>query len=127
MKKFLLTAALTIATIFVVSPVALANPQLIQGCEGTAAASAICRDQAASPDNPLFGKSGIITRATSLLATITGILSVFYISISGLKYVTSGGDASKTKSAREGIIYASVGIGITLVAGTIVQFVLSRL
>lgn len=125
MKNILLAISVIISAIFMVSP-AIASPELIQGCSGAASASAVCKDQGRT-DNPLFGKTGIITSATRLLAVVTGVLSVFYIIISGLRYVNSSGDPSKTKSARDGIIYACVGIAITMVAGSVVQFILIRL
>lgn len=125
MKKLLLVASVLIGTMFVSSPV-FAATELIQGCSGAASASAVCKDQGRT-DNPLFGKTGVITSATKLLAVVTGVLSVFYIIISGLRYVNSSGDPSKTKSARDGIIYACVGIAITMVAGSVVQFILIRL
>jgi hypothetical protein len=42
----------------------------------------------------------------------------------GFKYITSGGDEQSTKSARDTIIYALVGLVIVAFAQIIVKFVL---
>jgi hypothetical protein len=48
------------------------------------------------------------------------------IMIAGLKYITSSGDASAVKSAKDGLLYAIVGLVVVALAQTIVRFVLSR-
>jgi hypothetical protein len=49
------------------------------------------------------------------------------IIVGGLRYVTSGGDASSTKAARDTILYAVVGLVIAVMAFAIVNFVLGAL
>lgn len=98
----------------------------IGGCSGAAANSALCKD-IKDDSNSLFGPNGILTKVAGVFALITGVISVFMIIISGLRYVTSGGDTSKTKSAKDGIMYSAIGITVALVAGSVVRFVLSKL
>lgn len=97
----------------------------IGGCDGTAKNSSICNDIDSS-GNPLFGPDGILTKVARIFGILTGVISVFMIIISGLRYVTSSGDAAKTATARQGIMYAAIGIIVAAVAGAIVQFVLSK-
>ena len=49
------------------------------------------------------------------------------IIIGGLRFTLSGGDASGTKSGRETIIYAVIGMVVAIMSYAIVNFVLSRI
>lgn len=55
-----------------------------------------------------------------------GTVSVLVIIISSVFYVISQGDPSKTKRAKDGILYAVVGLVIVLVAFIITNFVIGR-
>lgn len=59
--------------------------------------------------------------------TIIGALALLMIVISGLRYILAGGDAQKTAKAKEGIVYALVGLVVALTAQAIVSFVVGRL
>ena len=98
----------------------------IGGCDGAASNSTLCTE-IKSTTNPLFGKDGILTKVASIFAIVTGIISVFIIIISGLRYINSGGDPAKTASAKNGIMYAAIGVTVAVVAQGIVSFVLSKL
>ena len=98
----------------------------VGGCTDSAAESPICKDITRT-DNPLFGKTGIITKASNIFAFGTGIISVFMIILGGLRYVTSSGDGSKTASAKNTIMYAVIGLAVAVSAEAIVKFVLSNL
>ncbi len=74
--------------------------------------------------NSLFG---IITNIINLLLTVIGIIAVIMIVIGGFRYTTSAGDAGQTKSARDTIIYAVVGLVIAIMAYGIVNFVLTKI
>ncbi len=65
---------------------------------------------------------GVIT----VLSIVIGVISVIMIIIQGLKFVTSNGDATKAASARNGIIYAIVGLVVVVLAQVIVNFVLGN-
>jgi hypothetical protein len=55
-----------------------------------------------------------------------GITAVIVIIISAIFYTTSQGDASKTKRAKDGILYAIVGLVIVMFAFVITNFVIGR-
>jgi cytochrome bd-type quinol oxidase subunit 2 len=124
MKKLLLSL-LTVLSLLIPASQAYAQSTIIQGCDATTRESEVCKDLNRT-DNPLLGPKGIITSAVKIMGVLTGVASIFYIIISGLRYITSGGDPAKTKSAREGIIYSAIGLGVAMVAGIIVQFLLSQ-
>lgn len=55
---------------------------------------------------------------------IIGIISVLFIIIGGYRYVISGGDQGAIKQAKNTILYAVVGLVITIVSFVVVQFVI---
>lgn len=71
--------------------------------------------------------NGILKNIINLLLFVIGIISVIMIIIGGFRYATSAGDAGQTKSARDTIIYAVVGLVIAVMSFAIVNFVLARL
>lgn len=58
---------------------------------------------------------------------VVGILTVIYIVISAIRYSTTLGDPQATAKLRNTIIWASVGLAVTLSAEVIVTFVLGRI
>lgn len=73
-----------------------------------------------------------LTNATlgDILSTvflIVGGLAVLFVLVGAVRYVTSGGDANRTKQARDTILYSLIGLVVSLSAFTIVQFMLGRL
>lgn len=85
--------------------------------------SSLCNDTG----DKLFGPNSIWTKIVNTLIYITGAISVIMIVIGGMRFVLSAGDASGTKSARETIIYAVIGLVVAVMAYAIVNFVLSRI
>ena len=81
--------------------------------------------------NPCSTKSAdsidsLLSTVINILSIVVGIISVIMIIVGGLKYVTSGGEASKTASARNTIIYAVIGIAVAVLAQLLVHFVLNK-
>ena len=73
------------------------------------------------------GDSGLIKTVVNILLWAVGILSVIMIIFSGFRYITSSGDASKTKSAQSTLIYSVVGLIVAIMAWAIVNMVINRL
>lgn len=137
MKTFLSFIFVLIATFSALSSVATAiTPHssvdmfavnvFKEQCQGKTANSSVCQD--ATPDgNPLFGKNGIITSIINILSIIAGIAAVVVIIVSGLKFVTSGSNPQDANNAREGILYALIGLLFAVLAQAIVQLFLSKI
>lgn len=70
--------------------------------------------------------SGTIKAIVDLLTIIVGIAAVIVIIVNGLRFITAGGDTNSINSARNGIIYAIVGLIVVAFAQIIVRFVLTR-
>ena len=69
---------------------------------------------------------GPASTITNLLSLIVGGASVVMIIIGGFKFITSGGNAEKTKSATKTITYALAGLAVVVMAQFLVKFVFSR-
>lgn len=63
----------------------------------------------------------------NLLTIVVGIAAVILIIVNGLKFITSNGDSNSITSAKQGIIYAIVGLIIVALAQVIVRFVINRI
>ena len=63
---------------------------------------------------------------SSVLLFIVGAVAVIMLIIGGLKYIVSGGDASKVQSAKNTILYALVGIIVAILAYAAVNFVIGN-
>jgi hypothetical protein len=83
-----------------------------------------------TPGNNLPTAAADTTAIQTVLGIVFGIigaLALLMIVVSGLRYVLSAGDPQKTAQARNGIIYALVGLVIAITAEGIVHFLVGRL
>lgn len=127
-----LLAAFSILLVFLVPQTVVAVDVFQPTCSGgefSHSDSTLCKSNENQPStgNKIYGQNGVLTRVAKLMAVIVGIASVIMIIIGGFKYVTSSGDPSNVKSAKDTIIYALVGILIAVSTQSIVVFVLSKL
>jgi hypothetical protein len=60
----------------------------------------------------------------SILSLVVGIIAIIIVVISGLRFITSGGDASKVSSAKTSLIYALIGVAVAALAQVLIHFVL---
>lgn len=68
-----------------------------------------------------------LANALSAVFLVIGGLAVLFLLIGAVRYVTSAGDQSNIKQAKDTIMYAIIGIVVSLSAFTIVQFTLGSL
>ncbi|QQS21790.1 hypothetical protein IPM09_04740 [Candidatus Saccharibacteria bacterium] len=68
------------------------------------------------------GASGV-WQAIRVATGILGLVSVLMIVIGGIKYAVSGGDSSGTKSAKDTILYAVIGLVVALIGQAVVLLV----
>jgi len=92
----------------------------------TTQSSAVCQDDNQTT-NPLIGSNGLVRTIANIIAVVAGATAVVVIIISGLRYITSGGDPTKAASARSALIFAVAGIVVIVLADSIISFVLSKL
>jgi len=68
----------------------------------------------------------VLKGVLNLLSVIAGIAAVIMIVISGMKYITSGGESQAVTNAKRSLIYAIVGLIVVALAQIIVHFVLAN-
>lgn len=143
MYKVLLVAIL-LQALFLVSPV------YAGGCDGTARAesSGSCgvfrqgEDEGPSlffgniininsselgiPDVEMSDFSSV-EKILSTVFVITGALATVYLMVGGLRYVLAAGNPDKIKQAKDTILYAVVGLLVSIFAFSIVIFVIGAL
>jgi hypothetical protein len=76
------------------------------------------------PKPPLTSTS--ITNGLQVVFGIAAALTVLFIAISALKIVLSRGNSQEVVKQRDSIIYAAIGLTVTLTAFLIVTFVVER-
>lgn len=72
----------------------------------------------------LFGETGIFRSITNVLLFLVGAISVIMIIIGGLRYVVSGGESSAVGAAKNTILYAIVGLVVSMLAYAVIAFVI---
>ena len=77
------------------------------------------------PDNLAFGDDSIIRRGINLMLYAVGVISVIMLIYGGFRYVISGGQKESVTAAKNTILYAIVGLIISIFAYAIVKFVIS--
>lgn len=70
--------------------------------------------------------NGIIKTIVEVLLTAVGAISIIMIVIGGIMFTLSSGDAQKAAKARNTVLYAVVGLAVSLFASAIVNFVFNR-
>jgi hypothetical protein len=88
---------------------------------------AVCSPDKNGGSNPLTGDDGVIMRVANIIAVVAGVAAVIIIIVSGLKFVTAGGDANEVAAARRTIIYAILGLVIIVSARFIIGLLVGGL
>ena len=103
--------------------------QVLGGFCGSSGASSttVCQDsnaQASSNTNPIIT---IIGSVISVVSYAIGIVAIFIIIISGLRFVMSNGNSNTIAQVRSAIFYAVIGIVVAALAQVFVSFVLNKI
>ena len=125
MKKSIISIAIMICAVFgasVLSTASLSGSVSAQVSKGIDTATT-----SEMKGKSIDGDDGLIKTVVNVLLWAVGILSVIMIIFSGLRYITSAGDASKTKSAQSTLTYSVVGLIVAIMAYAIVNMVTNRL
>lgn len=69
----------------------------------------------------------IIVNILNAIIGVSGLIAVIFIIVGGIQYMTSTGDAAKTKKAKDTILYALIGLVVCVLAFAIVNFVISNI
>lgn len=117
MKKVSIFLSVIVMTVImlgsVATPVYAVSGDITSGIQATGAGS---------NGNPTDLNS-VIKSIVNVMLFIIGALAVIMIIYSGIRFATSGGNASTVTSARQTLIYAVVGLVIAILAYAIVNWV----
>jgi hypothetical protein len=103
--------------------VALLPTTLLATSGGGVCTSVVLGNTDCTP-NALNGPVGHIT---DTLLTVAGAVAVIIIIIGGISYITSAGDSSRIKVAKDTILYAVIGLVVVIIAYAIVNFVITNI
>lgn len=115
-------------TVLLASPV-LAADVLNPACSENPNAT-LCKSNQTQQDaacNSIFGECGVLTKAAKIVSIVVGVASVILIIVGSIQYIISSGDSTNIQNAKNTILYAIIGLVITLLARGIIAFVLVRL
>ena len=129
MKKMILSVLIVVCSVFGFSSISVAS--LSTNVSAQAANSVVKKGikTATTTDmenKSITGEGGLISILINFLLWTVGILSVAMIIFSGFRYITSAGDAAKTKSAQTALTYSIVGLIVAVLAWVIVKMVLKQ-
>lgn len=126
MKKYFKTIAIAILSILgftaIISPPTLATDADVCGTNVPKSVQ-----EAAGCDSNADGLQPAITSILSAIIGVAGLVSVAYIIVGGIQYMTSSGDSNKTEKAKKTILYALIGLIVCALSFAIVNFAISRI
>ncbi|MBO7560646.1 hypothetical protein J6T21_01225 [Candidatus Saccharibacteria bacterium] len=72
------------------------------------------------------GLTDKIAGIVNAIIGVLGIVAVVVIILGGISYMTSNGDATKVKKAKDTILYGVIGLVIVILSAAIVNFVIFK-
>ena len=104
-------------------------PTVSVAAEPAGSIGSVCASNNANGDNPICARNNSQTTGSfvgtlvNVLLFVVGGLSVIMIIVGALLYVTSQGDTSSVTKAKNTILYAVIGLVISILAYAIVNWV----
>lgn len=128
MKKMILSALIVVCSVFGFSAISVASlPTNVSAQAADGVKKGITTATTADMGNKsIAGEGGLISILINFLLWTVGVLSVVMIIFSGFRYITSAGDAAKTKSAQTALTYSIVGLIVAVLAWVIVKMILRQ-
>lgn len=119
--KILMAGILMIGLLGVFTP-AVSAANGIDICSNGNESSVYCKNKGSGETQV----NGIIKTIVEVLLTAVGAISIIMIVIGGIMFALSSGDAQKAAKARNTVLYAVVGLIVSIFASAIVNFVFNR-
>lgn len=116
MKKIILVVAMVLTSVFV--PVFSSLPAFADDACDYMASDSLCKNK--DDTSPVKRAKNII----NILLTLVGVGSVVVIIYAGILFVISSGNSQTIQTAKNTIIYAVIGLVISILSFAIVDFVL---
>jgi|JI10StandDraft_1071094.scaffolds.fasta_scaffold395288_2 hypothetical protein len=87
--------------------------------------SEVCAQRATDPNGSKV--TVVIMNIINFIVYLTASISVLMLIFGGFKYVLSQGDSNQTKSGKDTIMYALIGLFISVNAMFVVRYVISKI
>ncbi len=113
-----------LSSFFIFLPQASAANIFPECNSGTTANTQVCKSiksQTASNSDPIIK---ILKNVIGILGAVIGVASVIVLMVAGLTFIINGSDPQAINRARNMIFYAIIGIFLSIVAESIVVFIL---
>lgn len=120
LKMQLIVAALLMTAVLLPMPILAVDTTGAIKCGANSAAGADC---SAAPSSNL---NGTIIAIINVLSAVAGVAAVIMIIIAGFRYITSGGKQESVAAAKNGLLYAIIGLVVAALAQVIARFVLKN-
>jgi hypothetical protein len=130
LARIILASLIAVLALVAISPRLYAFDPLDNTCDGSdkSAASSVCQDNINNPGADLASpQNGIIPKIANIIAAVGGLIAVIFIMVNGVTFMTSTGDSAKISKAREGLIYAGIGLAVVVLARVIIAYILRYL
>lgn len=126
-KTAFVISVMAVALVFAPHAASAATPQesLCKGAQGTGGAANPDGSGGCSTTGPTV--MGVIGAITDLLLYLAGAIAVVMIILGGIRYASSNGDQNAVTGAKNTIMYAVIGLVVTILAYAIVHFVLTNI
>jgi hypothetical protein len=119
----MLVGVLVFAAISAINPQPT-SAQANLACDGLSPTTAGGNCNTSPATEPKVGS--VLANVLNIISVVAGIIAVVMIIISGVKFITSQGDAGKVASARSTVIYAVIGLVIVVISQALVFFIVDR-
>ena len=116
---------ISLVAFMMLAGVALVAPQPVRAaCDsGSSIRSGI---ECAPADSQKQSVPAGIKTAVNTLLFVVGVAAVIVLIVGGLRFILAGGNPSSISGARDSILYAVIGIVVSILAYAIVNFVLGQ-
>ena len=132
MRKIIHKLKTPIIAFMIIMSFGVAPSSLAFASPFSSSTSSVCNGAAINDTGQCSGPASqnslnnILKTVLNLLSFVVGFVAVLMIIISGFRIIVSGGDSNSFNSAKNGLLYAVVGIVIVAISQVIVQFVLTK-
>lgn len=116
--KILVVSVLMLSTLFA-APVIVSA---IDVCSGGNGSSLYCQNKSEGETKV----KSTIGNVTNLLLMAVGAISIIMIVVGGILFALSNGDSSRVTKARNTVLYAAIGLIVSLLASAIVNLAFGR-
>ncbi len=119
MIKKIIQAGLVVCAVLSLATVFTPEVSAVDVCEGDAASSMYCTNTGNSVNS-------IIEGVVNILLMAVAVISVIVIIVGGIFFALANGDSARVAKARNTVLYAVIGLVVSLFSYAIVQFVFNK-